>query len=167
MMENRKQKADLWRKMNLIFVFLLVLLIISSFFVTYITIWKYLPVFKFHLLEHDRDLTVFAHMYMFGLNLGFFFQLFVLTFTLMIFFATKRTISFNLLYSVLLLRSLLILIQSSVQPKGYISSEEDYSVVIMQSVYLFVFIVFFIFNSIYDDKKRPRQTEPLYSDKEI
>lgn len=165
-MQNRRQKADLLRKMNLTFVFLLVIFIFSTFFVTYITFWKYLPVFKYNLLEPDRELTVFAHMYMFGLNLGFFFQLFVLTFTLMIFFATKRTVSFNLLYSVLLLRSVLILIQSVVHPKEYISGEDDYSVVIIQSVYLFIFCLFLILNAVYDDKKRPRNTEPLYSDKE-
>ncbi len=148
------------QRINISMMIVLSLLVILVFFIPFEENWRYLPVFKFHISEPDKSIEIFVHAFLFAFNLGFFFQLFVLIFSWMIFFSTKRNISFHLLYTLIILRSGLILIQSTTLPENYISSPENSSVIVIQSIYLIFFISLFILNLIFDTKKRPRVPEP-------
>ena len=82
---------------------ILSILIISTFFLPFEENWRFLPIFKFQILAPDKLIEIFAHAFIFEFNLGFYFQLFVLVFSFMIFFSTKRNISFHMIYILLIL----------------------------------------------------------------
>jgi hypothetical protein len=148
------------QRINLSVMIILALLILSSFIIPFSTSWKYLPVFKFQLFEEDKLLEIFAHAHMFNFNLGFFFQLFTLLFSFLIFFSNKRNIAFQMSYALVIIRSGLILMQNSTIPENYISKKGDSSVIILQSFYLLFFISLYILNKISDSKKRLPNREP-------
>jgi len=155
MIENKKITSHL-QKVNVSIMIFLSFLILTSLFLAFTDSWRYLPVFKFYLTEADKDLSIFVHAFMFDINLGFFFQLFVLIFSWMIFFSTKRNISFQMIYVLIIIRSILILIQDSTLSVNYILKNGDSYIKITQIFYLCFFIVLFILNKIYDTKKAPR-----------
>lgn len=158
--ENISTMKRLLRILNLVLMTILVLIVFSTFFLEYGNAWQYLPVFKFHILDSDKALEIFVHGYLFDFNLGFFFQLFALIFSFLIYFSTKRDIAFHLMYFVIITRSILILIQNSAPPENYISAKGDSSVIYIQLAYLIFFSVLLILNSFHDPKKRPRIPEP-------
>ncbi len=155
-----KSWLNILQKINVSLVILLVFLAVSSFFIPYTENWRYLPVFKFHIFDSDKLIEIFVHTYIFNFNMGFYFQLFVLIFSFMIFFSTKRNISFHMMYILVILRSTLILMQNTTLPHNYISKSGDHSIVSIHVFYIIFFTLLFILNLIFDTKKRPLSTEP-------
>jgi hypothetical protein len=158
--ENESKMKRFLRKLNLLVMAILALIVFSTFFLEYGNAWRYLPVFKFHILESDKAMEIFVHGYLFDFNLGFFFQLFAIIFSLMIYFSIKRDIAFHLMYFVIITRNILILIQNSAPPEKYISEPGDTSVIYTQWSYVIFFSALLILNSFHDPKKRPRIPEP-------
>lgn len=165
----RMVKNETWLKnlqrINISMMVILTLLILSTFFIAFEESWRYLPVFKFQISDNDKLIEIFVHAHLFNFNLGFYFQLFVLIFSFMIFISTKRNISFHMIYILIILRSGLILMQNTTLPENYISRNGDSSVVIAQITYLILFSSIFILNLIFDTKKRPRNSEPSDTNK--
>ena len=148
------------QRINVSVMIVLTVLILSTFLIAYEENWRFLPVFKFHILQSDKLIEIFAHAFIFEFNLGFYFQLFVLVFSFMIFFSTKRNISFHMIYILLILRSALILMQNTTLPNNYISKNGDNSIIIIHLFYMIFFALLFALNLIFDTKKRPRHSEP-------
>lgn len=148
------------QKFNMTLMGILTLLTISTFFISYEDSWRYLPVFKYHIFESDKALEIFVHTYLFNVNLGFYFQLFVLIFSWMIFFSTKRNIAFHLMYAVVILRSLLVMVQDRTLAHPYVAKNGYEYVLETQLLYLFLFLILFGINHFSDPKKRPRIPEP-------
>ena len=159
-MTNKNKWSNRLLKINFSVMIILTVLILSTIFIRYEEKWQFLPVFKFYILQSDKLIEIFAHAFIFEFNLGFYFQLFVLIFSFMIYFSTKKNISFHMMYILIILRSGLILMQNSTLPKNYISENGDSSVIITQIIYLIIFISLFILNLIFDTKKRPPNREP-------
>lgn len=148
------------QRINFSAMIILSVLIISTFFLPFEENWQYLPVFKFQILDPDKLIEIFVHAFIFDFNLGFYFQLFVLVFSFMIFFSTKRNISFHMMYILLVLRSTLILMQNTTPPSNYISKDGDQTIISIHIFYIIFFGLLFTLNLIFDTKKRPRQSEP-------
>ena len=154
------------QKINFSVMIILSVLILSTLFLPFEENWRFLPVFKFQIFSPDKLIEIFVHAFLFDFNLGFYLQLFVLVFSFMIFFATKRNISFHMMYIVVILRSILILMQNTTLPKNYISKDGDQTIMIIHLFYIIFFGLLFALNLIFDTKKRPRHSEPYVSFKD-
>lgn len=148
------------QRINFSVMMILSILIISTFFLPFEENWRFLPIFKFQILAPDKFIEIFVHAFIFDFNLGFYFQLFVLVFSFMIFFSTKRNISFHMMYVLLILRSILILMQNTTPPNNYISKDGNQTIISIHLFYIVFFGLLFALNLIFDTKKRPRHSEP-------